>query len=47
MALLILGQTPDTELDAAGESDWFLGEGKKVDAAWADIFGAAENQIVK
>lgn len=47
VALLILGQTPDTELDAAGESDWFLGEGKKVDAAWADIFGAAENQIVK
>ena len=35
VALLILGQTPDTELDAAGEADWFLGEAKKVDAAWS------------
>ena len=33
-------------LDAAGESDWFLSEAKKVDAAWSDIFGTAENQIV-
>ena len=32
--------------DAAGESDWFLSEAKKVDAAWSDIFGTAENQIV-
>lgn len=47
VALLILGQTPDTELDAAGEADWFLGEAKKVDAAWSDIFGTAENQIVQ
>ena len=47
VALLILGQTPDTELDAAGESDWFLSEAKKVDAAWSDIFGTAENQIVQ
>lgn len=33
--------------DAAGESDWFLSEAKKVDAAWSDIFGTAENQIVQ
>ena len=38
----VLGQ-----LDAAGEADWFLGEAKKVDAAWSDIFGTAENQIVQ
>ena len=47
VALLILGQIPDTELDAAGESDWFLSESKKVDAAWLAIFGAADNQIAK
>ena len=33
--------------DAAGEADWFLSEAKKVDAAWSDIFGTAENQIVQ
>lgn len=35
------------QLKAAGEADWFLGEAKKVDAAWSDIFGTAENQIVQ
>lgn len=25
------------QLKAAGEADWFLGEAKKVDAAWSDI----------
>ena len=35
------------QLDAAGEADWFLGEAKKVNAAWSDIFGTAENQIVQ
>ena len=32
---------------ALGEADWFLGEAKKVDAAWSDIFGTAGNQIVQ
>ena len=31
---------------ADAESQWFRGEGSKVDAAWKDIFGAADNQIV-
>lgn len=35
------------QLKAAGEADWFLGEAKKVDAAWSDIFGTAGNQIVQ
>lgn len=46
VALLILGQTPEEELTADAESQWFRGEGSKVDAAWKDIFGAADNQIV-
>jgi hypothetical protein len=46
VALLILGQTPEEELTADAESQWFHGEGSKVDAAWKDIFGAADNQIV-
>ena len=46
VALLILGQTPEEELTADTESQWFRGEGSKVDAAWKDIFGAADNQIV-
>ena len=46
VALLILGQTPEEELTADAESQWFRGEGSKVDSAWKDIFGAADNQIV-
>ena len=46
VALLILGQTPEEELTADAGSQWFRGEGGKVDAAWKDIFGAADNQIV-
>ena len=37
---------PEEELTADAESQWFRGEGSKVDAAWKDIFGAADNQIV-
>ena len=41
VALLILGQMPEEELTADAESQWFRGEGGKVDAAWKDIFWAS------
>lgn len=46
VALLILGQTPDGDVSAEEELQLAQDEAAKVDAAWKDIFGSADNEIV-